>query len=531
MDRFQRDLKEKDFIFTFELVPGRSIRTQQFSAILKFIEKAPEYGYFSAFSITDNARGHPALSPVALGRVIKSLGLSAIIHLTCKDKNRNQLESELLALDRENLHNLLVLTGDYPFYGYLGRAKPVFDLDSVLLLQLITEMEKGVEIPKGAPGGGNRLPPIPFFKGCAVSPFKLRIEELWWQYLKLYRKLKAGARFIITQVGFSPFTLYQLKLILNDGFTKYFSERLNDESLHKPEEDSQFKKVPILPSILYLQEPLTKALLRGRVPGILLGRRVWKRFKEVGFSQEMALEVCAKLTAIYQRMGFKGVHLCGLPPNWDLLKRFFELYHRVSQEIINKEETYYELLKEFDDYIVYEDNGELIEKNLANIDKPLPKKSFSFSYSINNFFHNLFFSKKSPLYSTLLKFFTWVTNKRSVEKFFSTLDYAIKRPLFYCQECGDCTLWDFNYICPQSQCAKYILNGACGGSINSFCEVYHYKKVCLYVRVLRQGDPKETIKRYLAKDPPYIPPRDWSLYRTSSWINFYLKRGHFKHEN
>lgn len=334
MDRFQRDLKEKDFIFTFELVPGRSIRTQQFSAILKFIEKAPEYEYFSAFSITDNAGGHPALSPVALGRVIKSLGLSAIIHLTCKDKNRNQLESELLALDRENLHNLLVLTGDYPFYGYLGRAKPVFDLDSVLLLRLITEMERGVEIPKGAPGGGNRLPPIPFFKGCAVSPFKLTIEELWWQYLKLYRKLKAGARFIITQVGFSPFTLYQLKLILNDGLTKYFSERLNDKNLHKPEEDSQFKKVPILPSILYLQESVVKALLKGRVPGILLGRRVWKRFKEVGFSEEMALEVCAKLTAIYQRMGFKGVHLCGFPPNWDLLKRFFELYHRVSQEIV-----------------------------------------------------------------------------------------------------------------------------------------------------------------------------------------------------
>jgi methylenetetrahydrofolate reductase (NADPH) len=198
-------------------------------------------------------------------------------------QNRNQLESELLALDRENLHNLLVLTGDYPFYGYLGRAKPVFDLDSVLLLRLITEMEKGVEIPKGAPGGGNRLPPIPFFKGCAVSPFKLTIEELWWQYLKLYRKLKAGARFIITQVGFSPFTLYQLKLILNDGLTKYFSERLNDKSLHKPEEDSQFKKVPILPSILYLQEPLIKALLRGRFRVSSMGGEFGKGLKKLAF--------------------------------------------------------------------------------------------------------------------------------------------------------------------------------------------------------------------------------------------------------
>jgi hypothetical protein len=93
MDRFQRDLKEKDFIFTFELVPGRSIRTQQFSAILKFIEKAPEYEYFSAFSITDNAGGHPALSPVALGRVIKSLGAFSHNSSHLQRQNRNQLEA------------------------------------------------------------------------------------------------------------------------------------------------------------------------------------------------------------------------------------------------------------------------------------------------------------------------------------------------------------------------------------------------------------------------------------------------------
>lgn len=93
----------------------------------------------------------------------------------------------------------MVLTGDYPFYGYLGKAKPIFDFDSVQLLLMITEIEKGIELPRQASGRCIRLPPIPFFKGAVVNPFKLTFSELWWQYVKLYKKFKPGAYFIITK--------------------------------------------------------------------------------------------------------------------------------------------------------------------------------------------------------------------------------------------------------------------------------------------------------------------------------------------
>jgi len=192
MTNFQKELFEKDFIFTFELVPRRSVRTKQYQEIIQFLSQSQKENIFQAYTITDNAGGNPALSPIPLGKTVKSFGLEPIIHLSCKDKNRNQLESELLSLDREGLHNILALTGDYPFYGYLGRGKPVFDLDSILLLQMITEMEKGFE----------GRPPISFFKGAVINPFKLEVSEIWWQYLKLYKKLKSGAYFIITQVGF-----------------------------------------------------------------------------------------------------------------------------------------------------------------------------------------------------------------------------------------------------------------------------------------------------------------------------------------
>jgi len=66
-----------------------------------------------------------------LGLEISRLGIDPLIHFTCKDKNRNQIESILYSLDRNGPSNLLVMTGDFPLYGFEGKAKPVFDLDSI----------------------------------------------------------------------------------------------------------------------------------------------------------------------------------------------------------------------------------------------------------------------------------------------------------------------------------------------------------------------------------------------------------------
>lgn len=70
-------------------------------------------------------RGRPALSASFLGAEILALGIEPLVHFTCKDKNRNQIESELYALDRAGVQNLLVMSGDYPTGGFKGQAKPV----------------------------------------------------------------------------------------------------------------------------------------------------------------------------------------------------------------------------------------------------------------------------------------------------------------------------------------------------------------------------------------------------------------------
>src|SRR5256886_11949860 len=118
-------------------------------------------------SITDNAGGNPQLSPMALGKPILYAGKEVMIHLSCKDFNRNGLESAAWELASEGFHNILALSGDYPAAGYHGRGKPVFDIDSIGLLTMLDEMNRGLSRPKVREEGEARTyPPTSFFAGA-----------------------------------------------------------------------------------------------------------------------------------------------------------------------------------------------------------------------------------------------------------------------------------------------------------------------------------------------------------------------------
>ena len=122
--------------------------------MLRTAEQAARGGLVNAVSLTDNPGGHPTLFPDVIGLEICRLGIDPIVHFTCKDKNRNQIESILYELDRIGIHNLLVMTGDYPRYGFEGQANPVCDLDSVQAIRLVSQNEPGTRPGrKGSLGG------------------------------------------------------------------------------------------------------------------------------------------------------------------------------------------------------------------------------------------------------------------------------------------------------------------------------------------------------------------------------------------
>ena len=136
-----------------------------------------------------------------------------VLHLTCKDLNRNGLESAAWRYASEGFENILAITGDYPTGGFGGRAEPVFDFDSVGLITLLRSMNDGLSVI-GRGGKPETLPKTNFFIGCVVSPFKRHERELMPQYFKLVRKIAAGAQWVIPQLGYDMRKFHEVKLLL-----------------------------------------------------------------------------------------------------------------------------------------------------------------------------------------------------------------------------------------------------------------------------------------------------------------------------
>jgi len=158
------------FCITWEQIPGRGANEKQQEEIIRSAEQAAKSGRIHALGITDNPGGNPALSVELLCAELKRLGMESLVHFACRDKNRNAVESMLYGLERSHARNLLVISGDYPSpEGFGGTSRPVFDLDPVHVLQLIGEMNRGLEYQYL--GRKQQLHPTSFFAGVGISPF------------------------------------------------------------------------------------------------------------------------------------------------------------------------------------------------------------------------------------------------------------------------------------------------------------------------------------------------------------------------
>ncbi len=456
----RKSLHEKRFTFTLELVPGRGARGEVVDKILKTAEQAVRRELVQTLSITDNPGGHPALFPNTIGREICQMGMNPLIHLTCKDKNRNQIESILYALDRLGIENLLAMSGDFPLYGFEGKAKPVFDLDSIHLLHLIQQMNEGKCIDGKAPGGGLQCPPTRFFRGVAVSPFKKLESEVMAQYVKLHKKLKMGADFVITQVGFDA---------------RKFDEALGYLRSLNP-------SIPILGNVYVLTLPVARAMNRGLVPGCVVTDKLFRMIEEESKSPDRGkmarLTRAAKLIAVLKRMGYNGVHIGGLHHSYGDVEWVVEQ----AEEFYRNGDDY---VKEFvfpqkDGFYYFGENPQTgLNSDVPNFKKSHPRKSPG--YRMMRWFHKMAFDPQAPLYPALRWFCRRIDGSR-FEWLFTELEYTIKFITSRCRRCGDCTLSEMAFLCPQSQCAKYLLNGQCGGSLEGWCEVFPKKKKCIYVR-------------------------------------------------
>jgi len=189
--RLSRKMGDNRFIITAELAPPRGSDMSGFLRMAAFV--AP---HVDAINVTDNQGANMRMTPLTASALLVREGIEPIMQLTCRDRNRLALQSDLLGAAAMGIHNVLALTGDHISCGDHSQGRAVFDLDSVLLIQTIQGLNEGRDI-NGKPLDGKTT----FFAGAAAAP---EVEPFFVTRPKLAKKAGAGARFFQTQAIFDP---------------------------------------------------------------------------------------------------------------------------------------------------------------------------------------------------------------------------------------------------------------------------------------------------------------------------------------
>lgn len=492
---FRHDILDPDkFVVTLELVPSRESKGRQIDAVLQIAAEAYSDGRVSAVSITDNPGGNPSLSPDVIGNEIFRLGMDVIIHFTCRDSNRIGMESRAWQLDRMGMKNILALTGDYSGTGFGGQGMPVFDLDSVNLICALTMLSSKME-ERGDPEG--------FLVGCAVSPFKSTECETFAQYAKLCRKVSSGAHFLITQVGYDVRKFQELLKVQRDFGVQ----------------------IPTLASIYHLTPKVAQIMNGGKIPGVVVTNKLLKTIKEEWrdklAGRKAAIERSARLIAVVKGLGYRGVHIAGIHQSFEtaahILNRSAQIEHRweefVSEFDFPQENGFYVYRKDPRTGLLT-DEPSTFNATSSRLER-VGYKAFKRS-------HDLLFAFDSPLARGLSLVAAQLDKRRVGHLVMRVVEDSVKTLLLECRRCGDCAIQHTAFLCPESQCPKHIRNGPCGGSHNGCCEV-RPEKHCVWFRAYRRlaavGETQELAFSC-------VPPRMWELNRTSSWLNFHLRRDH-----
>jgi methylenetetrahydrofolate reductase (NADPH) len=439
----------------------------------------------TALTITDNAGGFVRLDPLTLGRAIHELGGRVVVHLACRDRSRAALQSTAFGLASEGLTDVLALSGDYPREGFEGRSRPVFDIDSVGLLRLL----RGLSV-KG----------LRFTLGCAVNPFKATEADLVPQLLKLSMKARAGADLAITQVGFDA---------------RSSSELLAWNRTQGP-------GIPLMASVYILSRPVARMFHADGVPGIRLSDDLlaWVESEAVSADRGRAafLEFAARQVAVVRGLGYAGVYLAGQRSSDEVdtvLRRADELgrdWRLLLAEVSFPEPRPHRLFEP----------GDLPQLASDRPSRPARGLRRPLLYRFDRLVHDLVFDPRSPGFEVARRAYRRLESAH-LGRPLHVLEQAVKVPMFSCRDCGDCSLPDIAYQCPEGACAKNQRNGPCGGSLDGQCEVPGRR--CVWAEAYARLKPYGEALAMLEREPVI---QDNALRGTSAWANTFLGRDHYR---
>ena len=273
MSRLSEQLASGQFVVTAEIAPPKGTNL---TPALADVEK---FEGITAVNVTDNQGANMRLSSLALAAQLQQAGTETILQLTCRDRNRMALQSDLLGAAAFGIENLLLLSGDHSKFGDHPDARPVFDLDSVQLLDMTAGLMAGVNMV------GKPLNGVPnFFPGAAVNP---AAEPFELMFQKVSKKVDSGARFFQTQSIFD-----------REALERFMSAMAP-------------LGVPVIAGVLLIRSAKMARFLNDNIPGVQVPEPLVERFERATDPMAEGIEIAREAVA-WAREFCQGVHLMTL---------------------------------------------------------------------------------------------------------------------------------------------------------------------------------------------------------------------------
>ncbi|MCX5666150.1 MAG: methylenetetrahydrofolate reductase [Candidatus Omnitrophica bacterium] len=274
---FCERIRSGKFVVTTEMGPPKGVDVKELLEDADLIK-----GKVDAVNITDLQSSILKLGSLAVCYLLKQKGIEPIMQMTCRDRNRLALQSDLLSAAVLGIENVLVLTGDYPTAGDHPEAKPVFDLGSIELLDVIKGLQAGKDMK------GNPLKGAPkFCVGAVVNPGADPLEP---EIIKMEKKIEAGAVFFQTQA------VYDIELF----------KRFLDASKHL--------KATILAGIVLLKSAGMARYMNDNIAGVFVPEHLIKEMEGASVKSAKSVEIAARLIKELKPL-CQGVHI--MPIGWD----------------------------------------------------------------------------------------------------------------------------------------------------------------------------------------------------------------------